>query len=125
MIQLRNMAQLGINLFPRTRRSYFRYATRWPAVRPIPGSGCAVRQGFNRPHAVLGTSEGCNVTYSTRTSELWKGAESSFQDEPTSWWKPMFDGDITVCSHGRFKPASHLRAYQNAADGSTLFHVVI
>jgi hypothetical protein len=40
MIQLRNMARLGINLFPRTRRSYFRYN---------PGSGCAVRQGFKSP----------------------------------------------------------------------------
>ena len=49
MIQLRNMAQLGINLFPRTRRSYFRYN---------PGSGCAVRQGFNRGHAMLGPQRG-------------------------------------------------------------------
>ena len=32
-----------------------------------------------------------------------------------------FDGDITVCSHRRFKPASHLRVHQNAADGSPLF----
>jgi hypothetical protein len=27
---------------------------------------------------------------------LKKEAESSLQDEPTCWWKPMFDGDITV-----------------------------
>ena len=46
---------------------------------------------------MVGASEGSNVTYSTRTSVLWKGAESPSQHEPKSWWNPMFDSDITVC----------------------------
>src|SRR5207253_31245 len=29
----------------------------------IPGSGCAALEGFNRSHAVLGTSEQCIATY--------------------------------------------------------------
>ena len=95
MIQLRNMARLGDKLFQRTRCCY--------SWMRLAGQQCAhsrerLRQRFNRAHAALGANEACNVTCSTtRTSVLWKGAESSFQDEPTSWWKPMFDGDITVC----------------------------
>ena len=56
-----------------------------------PRSGYIARERFNRVQAVLGASEACLATYSTGTIVLWKGAELSFQDEPTSWWKPMFD----------------------------------
>ena len=56
--QLRNMASIGGNLLQRTRCSYFRdpgaYAN---CNKRTPGSGCAAIDGFNRNHAVLGTSE--------------------------------------------------------------------
>lgn len=61
--QIRNMARLGGNLLQRTRCPYFR-DTSWSACnKRNPGSGCAALQGYNRMHAVLGTSDACVATY--------------------------------------------------------------
>ena len=61
--QIRNMASLGGNVLQRTRCPYFR-DTSWTACnKRAPGSGCAAIGGFNRMHAVLGTSEKCIATY--------------------------------------------------------------
>jgi len=61
--QIRNMASLGGNVLQRTRCPYFR-DTSWSACnKRNPGSGCAAIGGFNRMHAVLGTSENCIATY--------------------------------------------------------------
>ena len=61
--QLRNMASLGGNALQRTRCSYFR-DTSWAACnKRNPGSGCAAAGGFNRLHAVLGTSDQCIASY--------------------------------------------------------------
>ena len=61
--QIRNMASLGGNVLQRTRCPYFR-DTAWAACnKREPGSGCAAREGVNRQHAVLGTSENCIATY--------------------------------------------------------------
>lgn len=61
--QLRNMASLGGNVLQRTRCAYFRDPS-WAACnKRVPGSGCAARQGANRTHAVLGTSDHCIATY--------------------------------------------------------------
>jgi hypothetical protein len=95
MIQLRNMARLDGNLFQRTRRCDIQRDFAGPQEAQS-RERLGRPRGFNRACAMVGTSEACNVTYSTRTSVLWRGAESSFQDEPTSWWKPIFDSDITV-----------------------------
>src|SRR5262249_30792659 len=56
--QLRNMATVGGNLMQRTRCTYFRDGVS-PCNKRVPGSGCAALDGFNRSHAVLGTSEQC------------------------------------------------------------------
>jgi xanthine dehydrogenase YagS FAD-binding subunit len=61
--QLRNMATLGGNVLQRTRCSYFRDVSYDNCNKRKPGSGCAALQGFNRSHAVLGTSEQCIATY--------------------------------------------------------------
>ncbi|MGH6675814.1 MAG: FAD binding domain-containing protein [Xanthobacteraceae bacterium] len=61
--QLRNMASLGGNVLQRTRCTYFRDVTYAACNKRNPGSGCAAREGFNRMHAVLGTSEHCIATY--------------------------------------------------------------
>jgi xanthine dehydrogenase YagS FAD-binding subunit len=54
--QLRNMATTGGNLLQRTRCYYF-MDTAFPACnKRTPGSGCAAIKGFNRIHAILGTS---------------------------------------------------------------------
>jgi len=60
--QIRNSATIGGNLLQRTRCSYFR-ETRWRCNKREPGSGCDALEGFNRGHAVLGTSEACIATY--------------------------------------------------------------
>src|ERR1700746_1192273 len=60
--QLRNMASMGGNLCQRVRCSYFRDATS-PCNKRDPGSGCAAMHGFNRGHAVLGTSDKCIATH--------------------------------------------------------------
>jgi xanthine dehydrogenase YagS FAD-binding subunit len=61
--QIRNMASLAGNVLQRTRCPYYR-DTSWSACnKRDPGSGCAAIGGFNRMHAVLGTSDNCIATY--------------------------------------------------------------
>ncbi|MCY9784967.1 xanthine dehydrogenase family protein subunit M [Nocardiopsis sp. EMB25] len=60
--QLRNMATMGGNLMQKVRCSYFRDVDQACNKRE-PGSGCAAMNGFNRTHAVLGTSEHCIATH--------------------------------------------------------------
>jgi xanthine dehydrogenase YagS FAD-binding subunit len=60
--QLRNMASLGGNLCQRVRCSYFR-DTAFRCNKRNPGSGCAALDGFNRGHAILGTSDRCIATH--------------------------------------------------------------
>ncbi|MBB4615670.1 FAD binding domain-containing protein [Novosphingobium taihuense] len=60
--QLRNRATTGGNLCQRTRCGYF-YDTTQACNKRDPGAGCAARSGFNRIHAVLGTSDSCIATY--------------------------------------------------------------
>lgn len=61
--QLRNMATLGGNVLQRTRCTYFRDVSYAECNKRSPGSGCAAMDGFNRTHAVLGTSDSCIATY--------------------------------------------------------------
>lgn len=56
--QLRNMATVGGNMMQRTRCSYF-YDTTMPCNKRQPGSGCGALKGYNRMHAIFGTSEKC------------------------------------------------------------------
>lgn len=59
--QLRNMASVGGNLMQRTRCSYF-YDTSTPCNKRNSGAGCSAIEGFNRYHAILGTSDHCIAT---------------------------------------------------------------
>jgi xanthine dehydrogenase YagS FAD-binding subunit len=61
--QIRNMASLGGNVLQRTRCTYFRDTAYAECNKRSPGSGCAAIAGFNRAHAVLGTSDNCIATY--------------------------------------------------------------
>jgi len=56
--QLRNMATNGGNLMQRTRCYYF-YDVATPCNKREAGTGCSAINGFNRMHAVLGTSDHC------------------------------------------------------------------
>ncbi len=60
--QLRNMATTAGNLLQRTRCFYFRDVN-YPCNKRQPGSGCSAMDGYNRIHAVLGTSQHCIATH--------------------------------------------------------------
>jgi xanthine dehydrogenase YagS FAD-binding subunit len=60
--QIRNMATVGGNLLQRTRCTYFRDLA-WPCNKRTPGSGCSAIDGYNRSHAILGTSDACIATH--------------------------------------------------------------
>lgn len=60
--QLRNMATTGGNLMQRTRCYYF-YDGAAHCNKRSPVSGCDAIGGFNRIHAVLGSSEQCIATH--------------------------------------------------------------
>ena len=56
--QIRNMATVGGNMMQRTRCNYF-YDTAMPCNKREPGTGCGALEGYNRMHAIFGTSEKC------------------------------------------------------------------
>ncbi len=60
--QLRNMATTGGNLMQRTRCYYF-YDSAARCNKRDPGAGCDAIDGFNRIHAILGTSDACIATH--------------------------------------------------------------
>jgi xanthine dehydrogenase YagS FAD-binding subunit len=60
--QLRNMATTGGNLLQRTRCPYF-YDTATPCNKREPGTGCSALAGYNKNHAILGTSDHCIATH--------------------------------------------------------------
>ena len=60
--QLRNKATTGGNLLQRTRCYYF-YDKAQACNKRTPGTGCSAMQGYNRLHAVLGTSDQCIATH--------------------------------------------------------------
>jgi xanthine dehydrogenase YagS FAD-binding subunit len=60
--QLRNKATTAGNLLQRTRCPYF-YDTQQPCNKRAPGSGCSAIGGFNRHHAIVGTSDACVATH--------------------------------------------------------------
>ena len=60
--QLRNMATVGGNLMQRTRCCYY-YDTATPCNKREPWAGCSAIPGFNRAHAILGTSGNCIATH--------------------------------------------------------------
>lgn len=60
--QLRNMATTGGNILQRTRCYYF-YDETARCNKRQPNSGCDAIEGFNRIHAILGTSDSCIATH--------------------------------------------------------------
>ncbi|MFI9170834.1 FAD binding domain-containing protein [Streptomyces lincolnensis] len=74
--QLRNMATIGGNIMQRTRCTYFRDVTAACNKRE-PGSGCAARDGVNRTHAILGTSESCVATHPSDAAVAFAALEAT------------------------------------------------
>jgi xanthine dehydrogenase YagS FAD-binding subunit len=60
--QLRNMATTAGNILQKTRCTYYR-DTNYACNKRTPGSGCAAIDGYNRGHAILGTSSQCIATH--------------------------------------------------------------
>ncbi len=60
--QIRNMATVGGNVLQRTRCYYF-YDEAARCNKRTPNSGCDALEGFNRIHAILGTSDACIATH--------------------------------------------------------------
>ncbi|MGH1396190.1 MAG: FAD binding domain-containing protein [Trichormus sp.] len=56
--QLRNMATVGGNLLQKVRCPYFRDPA-FPCNKRTPNIGCSAIKGYNRMHAIFGTSEHC------------------------------------------------------------------
>ncbi|MGC9381920.1 FAD binding domain-containing protein [Streptomyces sp. MH13] len=73
--QLRNMATIGGNIMQRTRCAYFRDVTAACNKRD-PGSGCAAREGYNRSHAILGTSHACVATHPSDVAVAFAALEA-------------------------------------------------
>ncbi|MGY1495916.1 FAD binding domain-containing protein [Streptomyces sp. QTS52] len=73
--QLRNMATIGGNIMQRTRCTYFRDVSAACNKRE-PGSGCAAREGFNRMHAILGTSDACVATHPSDVAVAFAALEA-------------------------------------------------
>ncbi|WP_326762637.1 xanthine dehydrogenase family protein subunit M [Streptomyces phaeochromogenes] len=74
--QLRNMATIGGNIMQRTRCTYFRDVSA-DCNKRDPGSGCAAREGFNRTHAILGTSDDCVATHPSDVAVAFAALEAT------------------------------------------------
>ncbi|NGO10989.1 xanthine dehydrogenase family protein subunit M [Streptomyces sp. HC44] len=74
--QLRNMATIGGNIMQRTRCTYFRDVTA-PCNKREPGAGCAALHGYNRSHAILGTSDSCVATHPSDVAVSFTALEAT------------------------------------------------
>jgi xanthine dehydrogenase YagS FAD-binding subunit len=73
--QLRNAASTAGNIMQRVRCPYF-YDTAFPCNKREPGSGCSAIPGYNREHAVLGTSDYCIATHPSDMSVAMAALDS-------------------------------------------------
>ncbi|MFH8662371.1 FAD binding domain-containing protein [Streptomyces afghaniensis] len=74
--QLRNMATIGGNIMQRTRCTYFRDVTA-DCNKRQPGSGCSALRGFNRMHAILGTSDSCVAAHPSDVAVAFAALEAT------------------------------------------------
>jgi xanthine dehydrogenase YagS FAD-binding subunit len=82
--QLRNMATTGGNQLQRTRCYYFRDTAYAACNKRNPGSGCAAIDGFNRIHAILGTSEHCIATHPSDMAVAMMALEAAVHTQGSS-----------------------------------------
>jgi xanthine dehydrogenase YagS FAD-binding subunit len=78
--QLRNMASMSGNLLQRTRCPYFRDVASACNKRQL-GSGCAAMDGYNRVHAILGTSAACIAVHPSDLCVALVALEASLHTE--------------------------------------------
>lgn len=92
--QLRNMASLGGNVLQRTRCTYFRDTSYDACNKRNPGSGCAAMDGFNRTHAILGTSDQCIATYPGDFAQALIALDATIEITGKSGVRSMPFGDL-------------------------------
>jgi xanthine dehydrogenase YagS FAD-binding subunit len=97
--QLRNMATTGGNLLQRTRCVYFREPSAgtpqgYGCNKRTPGSGCAAMDGFNRMHAVLGSSDKCIATHPSDMCVAMAALEATIQTEGPKGKRAIPIGDF-------------------------------
>lgn len=78
--QLRNKATTGGNLCQRTRCYYF-YDTDMPCNKREPNSGCYAIDGFNRIHAILGTSDHCIAVHPSDMAVAMRALDAQVEIE--------------------------------------------
>jgi xanthine dehydrogenase YagS FAD-binding subunit len=76
--QLRNMATTAGNLLQRTRCPYF-YDTNMPCNKRAPGSGCSAIGGYNRQHAIVGSSDACIATHPSDMAVAMRALDASVE----------------------------------------------
>lgn len=74
--QIRNMATVGGNMMQRTRCGYF-YDTAMPCNKREPETGCSALQGYNRMHAIFGTSDSCIAVHPSDMSVALAALDAS------------------------------------------------
>ena len=82
--QLRNMATTAGNLMQRTRCYYFR-DTATPCNKREPGSGCSAIDGYNRIHAVLGTSGKCIASHPSDMCVALMALDAQIRIQGPNW----------------------------------------
>jgi xanthine dehydrogenase YagS FAD-binding subunit len=78
--QVRNMASMAGNLLQRTRCPYFREVASACNKRRT-GSGCSAMEGYNRVHAILGTSPSCIAVHPSDLCVALVAFEASIHTE--------------------------------------------
>jgi xanthine dehydrogenase YagS FAD-binding subunit len=81
--QLRNQATTAGNLLQRTRCPYF-YDTNLPCNKRLPGSGCSAVGGFNRQHAIVGTSDACIATHPSDMAVAMRALDATVETVRTN-----------------------------------------
>ena len=125
--QIRNMATVGGNLLQRTRCFYFYDPTYSECNKRVPGSGCAALQGYNRIHAILGTSERCIATYPGDMAVALTALEAKVDCQgpqgsrsiPIPWNFYRLPGNTPNIEHGPLKPGEMITAVDLPAGQAT------
>lgn len=91
--QIRNMATVGGNLLQRTRCYYF-YDDAARCNKRAPGAGCDAIDGFNRIHAILGTSPACIATHPSDMCVALSALDATVHVEGTGGIRRIPFGDF-------------------------------
>ena len=116
--QLRNMATLGGNILQRTRCAYFRDVSQACNKRE-PGSGCAALEGYNRMHAVLGTSTQCIAANPSDMNVALVALDASIQLQG-----PEGERDVPFAAF-HLEPGAHPERETVLKPGELITHVTL